>query len=204
MTIPESDIHSQITAVILAGGKGRRMEGKDKGLVKFHNKPLIQHVIEKLLPQVEHIIINANRNTSDYEAFGYPVISDSMSNFQGPLAGFMAAMNAETTKYMVFVPCDGPSLSGELVERLASQLQQQQADIAVAHDGNRLQPVYSLFSTHLKTSLERYLQSGERKIDNWYASHKLAVVDFSDSPDTFININTQQQRDILESKRSTA
>jgi molybdopterin-guanine dinucleotide biosynthesis protein A len=204
MTLADSTIHSQITAVILAGGQGRRMDCKDKGLVTFFNKPLIQHVIEKLRPQVEHIIINANRNNADYEVFGYPVIPDAMHNFQGPLAGFMAAMRTVTTKYIVCVPCDGPMLSEELVNRLAARLLEKNADIAVAHDGNRLQPVYVLISTHLKQSLEQYLQSGERKIDRWYAKHKVIIVDFSDSSDTFININTHQERDVLQSKSSVA
>ncbi len=202
MTIPESIIRSEITAVILAGGLGRRMSGEDKGLVKFCNKPLIQHVIEKLQPQVEDIIINANRNTSDYKTFGYPVIADSMHNFQGPLAGCMAAMDVVTTRYIVCVPCDGPMLSEDLVNRLAAGLLEEHADIAVAHDGNRLQPVYALIETHLKENLQQYLQSGERKIDRWYASHKMAVIDFSDTPETFININTHQQRDTLQNKRS--
>ena len=202
MTLIDSSISSQITAVILAGGKGRRMGGKDKGLVKFADKPLIQSVIEKILPQVEHIIINANRNTSDYEAFGYQVISDAVNDFQGPLAGFMAAMEFVTTKYIVFVPCDGPMLSDELVNRLARQLLKDNADIAVAHDGHRMQPVYVLISTHLKHSLEQYLLSNKRKIDQWYANHRVTIVDFSDTPDTFININTHQERDALQSRRS--
>ena len=204
MTVNYSAIRPHITAVILAGGQGRRMGGKDKGLVKFADKPLIQSVIDKILPQVEQVIINANRNTRDYKALGYPVISDAMNNFQGPLAGFMAAMEFVTSKYIVFVPCDGPMLSDELVNRLASQLLADNADIAVAHDGQRMQPVYVLISTHLKDSLEQYLLSNQRKIDRWYANHKVTVVDFSDTPDTFININTQQERDALQSKRNAA
>ncbi len=204
MTITDSSICSHITGVILAGGQGKRMGGKDKGLISFADKPLIQSVIDKLLPQVEHIIINANRNTSDYESFGYPVVSDAMNNFQGPLAGFMAAMECVTTKYIVFVPCDGPMLSDELVNRLARQLLEDNADIAVAHDGHRMQPVYALISTHLKGSLEQYLLSGKRKIDQWYAEHRVSVVDFSDIPDSFININTRQERDALQNRRSAA
>lgn len=204
MTEADSDILSQITAVILAGGQGRRMDGKDKGLVEFCKQPLIQRVIERVRPQVGTIIINANRNTADYEAFGYPVITDNLLDYQGPLAGFMAAMTFVKTKYIVCVPCDGPMLSEQLVSRLAARLLSENADIAVAHDGNRLQPVYVLIATHLKDSLELYLQSGARKIDKWYAQHQVTVVDFSDSPDTFININTRQERDALQSKRSAA
>lgn len=202
MTVSATD--TTITAVILAGGKGRRMDGKDKGLIKFDDKPLIQSVIEKLQPQVAHIVINANRNTSDYESFGFPVIPDVVKDFQGPLAGFLSAMESVTSKYIVCVPCDGPMLSDDLVNRLATQLLREHADIAVAHDGNRLQPVYALLSTHLQESLKQYLLSGKRKIDHWYASHKVAIVDFSDTPDTFININTCQERDALQSKRSVA
>jgi len=204
MTAPDPTIRSQITAIILAGGQGKRMGGIDKGLVKFCSHSLIQSVIKKILPQVEHIMINANRNTAEYEAFGYPVIPDAMNNFQGPLAGFMAAMQSVTTNYIVCVPCDGPMLSDELVSRLSMQLVEDNADIAVAHDGSRMQPVYVLISTHLKNSLEKYLLSGERKIDRWYAKHKVTLVDFSDCPDTFININTHQERDSLQSKRSAA
>lgn len=204
MTPTDSGICSHITGVILAGGQGRRMGGKDKGLISFADKPLIQSVIDKILPQVEQIIINANRNTSDYESFGYPVVSDAINNFQGPLAGFMAAMECVTTKYIVFVPCDGPMLSDELVNRLARQLLQDNADIAVAHDGHRMQPVYALIPTHLKDSLEQYLLSGRRKIDRWYAIHKVSLVDFSDIPDSFININTRQERDALQNRRSAA
>lgn len=204
MTAPDPTIRSQITAIILAGGQGKRMGGKDKGLVKFCKHSLIQSVIEKILPQVEHIMINANRNTAKYEAFGYPVISDAMNNFQGPLAGFMAAMQSVTTNYILCVPCDGPMISNELVSRLSTYLVEDNAEIAVAHDGSRMQPVYVLMSTHLKNSLENYLLSGERKIDQWYANHKVTLVDFSDCPDTFININTHQERDSLQSKRSVA
>lgn len=204
MTEPDSSFQSQITAVILAGGQGKRMGGEDKGLINFANKPLIKSVIEKLIPQVKHIMINANRNTSAYEAFGYPVISDTMNDFQGPLAGFLAAMTSAPSKYIACVPCDGPMLSDTLVTRLASHLLKTNAEIAVAHDGNRLQPVYALISTALKDSLAQYLLSGERKIDLWYAKHKLTIVDFSDNPDSFININTHQERDILQSKRKNA
>jgi len=204
MTISDSTVRPHITAVILAGGQGKRMGGKDKGLITFGEKSLIQSVIEKIRPQVEHVIINANRNISEYEALGYQVIPDAINDFQGPLAGFMAAMESVTTKYIICVPCDGPMLSDELVNRLAVQLLEENADIAVAHDGNRLQPVYALISRHLKDSLKNYLLSGERKIDRWYANHKVTMVDFSDSPDTFVNINTRQERDSLQSKRSAA
>ena len=187
-----------VTAVILAGGKGRRMHGKDKGLVELANRPLIEYVIDAIKPQVETIILNANRNQEKYSHYGYPVISDELNNFQGPLAGFFSALKNSTTSHIVTLPCDGPLLPGDLVERLLFALNDNKADIAVAHDGERMQPVYSLIPTTLTASLKTFLDTGERKIDLWYKQHRIALTDFSDCPQTFRNINTAEQRDRLQ------
>lgn len=187
-----------VTAVILAGGKGRRMDGKDKGLVELANRPLIEYVIDGIKPQVETIILNANRNQEKYSHYGYPVISDELNDFQGPLAGFFSAMKNTTTSHIVTLPCDGPLLPGDLVERLLFALNDKKADIAVAHDGERMQPVYSLIPKSLIASLNTFLGSGERKIDLWYKQHRIALADFSDCPQTFRNINTAEQRDRLQ------
>ncbi|MCU7797115.1 MAG: molybdenum cofactor guanylyltransferase [Candidatus Thiodiazotropha sp. (ex Myrtea spinifera)] len=189
---------SDITAVILAGGRGSRMGGLDKGLVELNGKPLIEHVISAILDQVATVVINANRNRDQYTSFNYPVIADSMEDYQGPLAGFLAAMEAVTTSYMVTVPCDGPMLSDDLVERLVSALERDQADIAVVHDGERMQPVYALIPIRLRDSLRTYLDAGDRKIDLWYAKHHVALADFSDLPSTFVNVNTPEERDKLQ------
>ena len=193
----------QVTAVILAGGKGRRMEGKDKGLVELAERPLIEHVIAAIEPQVETIILNANRNQQQYSLYGYPVISDDLLDFQGPLAGFFSAMKKATTSHIVTLPCDGPLLPNDLVERLILALKDtivdsKEAEIAVAHDGERMQPVYSLIPTTLTASLNSFLDSGERKIDLWYRQHRIALAYFSDCPETFRNINTAEQRDKLQ------
>ena len=190
--------NSDITAVILAGGRGSRMGGIDKGLIELNGKPLIEHVISAVAPQVETLIINANRNLNAYAAFGYPVITDSMEDYQGPLAGFLAAMDAVKTSDIVAVPCDGPLLAYDLVGRLSNARLRDNADIAVAHDGNRLQPVYALIPLRLRTSLQAYLDGGDRKIDLWYAQHRVAYADFSDAPSTFINVNTPEERDRLQ------
>ncbi len=187
-----------VTAVILAGGKGRRMDGKDKGLVDLAGRPLIEYVIEAIEPQVEGIILNANRNREQYAQFGLAVISDALSDFQGPLAGFASALKSATTRYIVTLPCDGPLLPDDLVERLVSALNNSDAEIAVAHDGDRMQPVYSLIPVALSSSLQRFLDEGERKIDLWYKRHRTTLVDFSDCPETFRNINTIEQRDKLQ------
>lgn len=188
---------SDITGVILAGGKGRRMQGKDKGLIELNGKLLIQHVISAIAPQVGQLVISANRNLQQYANLGYPVVSDSMDDYQGPLAGFLAAMDRIDTPDLVSVPCDGPMLPHDLVQRLVAEREQAAADIAVAHDGRRLQPVYALVPTRLRQDLKAFLDSGERKIDLWYAQHNVVQVDFSDSAEAFININTPQDREEL-------
>ncbi|MBI1422302.1 MAG: molybdenum cofactor guanylyltransferase [Gammaproteobacteria bacterium] len=187
-----------VTAVILAGGMGKRMGGVDKGQVKLNNKPLIEWVIEAIRPQVSHILINANRSHDAYARYGFPVLRDQLSDYQGPLAGFAAGMQAASTTHIVTVPCDGPLLPPDLVERLIHALESQQADIAVAHDGERLQPVYALIPVSLLTSLNAFLASNDRKIDRWYAQQRMALADFSDVPSTFLNVNTPEDRERLE------
>ncbi|PVV05561.1 MAG: molybdenum cofactor guanylyltransferase MobA [gamma proteobacterium symbiont of Ctena orbiculata] len=187
-----------VTAVILAGGRGRRMGGEDKGLIELNGKPLVQHVATAIAPQVDAILINANRNQDRYKQLGYPVFADSLLNYQGPLAGFIAAMQLIETEDMFTLPCDGPLVPPDLVERLRKARQAADAEIAVAHDGKRLQPVYALIPKRLADSLQRYLDGGDRKIDLWYEQHRVAHADLSDIPRTFININTLQERDNLQ------
>ena len=195
ITNPEIN-SNQITAVILAGGRGSRLGGQDKGLVEFNNKALIEHVLDRIKPQVGSIIINANRNNETYEAYGFPVINDEMSDFQGPLAGFATAMKTVKTDYIVTLPCDGPSLPPDLVSRMLAKLNtfsDVSNCIAVAHDGEWLQPVHALIPVALIDSLEDFMENGDRKIDLWYAKHKMVMVDFSDQPNAFFNINKKEQ-----------
>jgi len=195
---------NNITAVILAGGKGRRLGGQDKGLVLYNNKPLIKHIIERIKPQVKTILINANRNQEIYASYGFSVISDELDDFQGPLAGFVTAMRTAKTRYIVTLPCDGPLLPKDLVARMINKidnLQDVYSDtLCVAHDGERLQPVYALIPVGLIDSLEQFLTEGNRKIDLWYAKHDMQRVDFSDKPHAFDNINTEEQRLNMEEK----
>ena len=188
----------QVSAVILAGGMGRRMGGQDKGQLELNGRPLIEHVLETIQPQVKTILINANRHQVEYARYGYPVVPDLLQGYQGPLAGFATGMRAATTPYIVTLPCDGPFSPPDLVARLAAALEKEHADIAVAHDGERLQPVYALLPISLSASLESFLATGERKIDLWYAQHKIARVDFSDVAKTFRNINTPQDQHLLQ------
>ena len=185
-----------ITGVILAGGKGRRMGGLDKGLVELDGRPLIAHVIDRLRPQVGALLINANRNTEEYRRFGYLVTEDELEDYQGPLAGFAAALRSADTDCILTVPCDGPFFPENLAKRLLSALKDNKAELAVAHDGERMQPVYALIPRALLPSLKEFLNRGERKIDRWYALHKTALADFSDTPNSFFNINSSE--DILK------
>lgn len=187
---------AEITAVILAGGRGRRMGGRDKGLVEINGVPLIEHALSAVAPQVGKVIINANRNSEEYRRYGIPVVSDTMTDYQGPLAGFASTMAAAETPLILTIPCDSPLLPPDLVQRLVLALQSENAELAVAHDGERLQPVFALIRVELLPSLQQFLDRGERKIDLWYAEHRMARADFSDIPEIFLNINTpgdQQQ-----------
>lgn len=187
MNSPDSE---NITAVVLAGGRGRRLGGQDKGLMELDGKPLIKHILDLVTPQVNAVIINANRNQLVYGEFGHPVISDNMTDYQGPLAGFAAALAATDTDYIMTLPCDGPYVPADLASRLSAAIIDNDAELAVAHDGQRMQPVYALLPRILLGSLQEFLDAGDRKIDLWYARHNTALADFSDDIDTFFNINT--------------
>lgn len=189
---------SNVTGVILAGGQGRRMGGVDKGLMDFKGRPVIEHIIASLRPQVAHLLINANRNVERYQHYQLQMVSDDLTGYQGPLAGFSAALQVVHTPYMMTVPCDAPFVSSLMADRLYQALIAQNADIAVAHDGKRLQPVHAMLSTQLLPSLNRFLEAGDRKIDLWYSQHKMVVVDFSDETQMFKNMNTPEQKADLE------
>jgi molybdenum cofactor guanylyltransferase len=189
-----------ITAVILAGGQGRRMGGQDKGLLEIDGRPLAAILIEQLERQGVDIVINANRNHERYRQFGYPVISDQLQDYQGPLAGFASAMTAVDSAWILTLPCDGPLLADDYVARFIEACEREQAPVLVADDGERLQPVHALIRTDLLPSLNRFLDSGDRKIDRWYAQHDFARVDFSDCADMFRNINTPDDRASLQGK----
>ena len=187
-----------ITAVILAGGQGRRMGGQDKGLIDINGRALVAILIERLAQQISNILINANRNRDRYQAFGYPVVSDQLDDYQGPLAGFACAMNVVDTDFILTLPCDGPLLATDYVARFITRQAQTGATICVADDGERLQPVHALIKVDLLTSLNEFLASGDRKIDRWYAMHDFVRTDFSDCADMFRNINTPADQESMQ------
>lgn len=182
----------EITALILAGGKSRRMGGRDKGLLPFGEGLLVGHVIRAVMPQVGAVMISANRHREEYGRYGLPVLADPIADFQGPLAGFLAGLQAMQTPYLLTLPCDGPVVIPDLAQRLAAGMDAADADIAVAHDGQRLQPVYALLHARVLPGLRQALDDGERKIDRWYPRHNWVTVDFSDVPQQFSNINTPE------------
>ena len=194
MTLTTTDI----TAVILAGGQGRRMGGQDKGLLEFNGRPLVEILIESLQQQQLSILINANRNQTLYETYGLPVISDQLDDYQGPLAGFAAAMATVDTRFILTLPCDGPLLADDYAQRFIDCQARHGAPIVVASDGQRLQPVHALIAVELLASLQQFLDSGDRKIDRWYAEHDFVQADFSDCAGMFRNINTPQDQASLE------
>lgn len=182
-----------ITGVILAGGRGTRMGGADKGLALLAGRPFVEHVIAAIEPQVGALLISANRNLERYRAYGYPVVSDGFDGFQGPLAGICAALDAAATPYVAALPCDSPHPSAELVSRLYQTLARARADVAVADDGRRLHPVFCLVKTSLHQSLHDFLRGGERKIDRWFARVASVPCDFGDQAESFANLNTPQE-----------
>ena len=197
---------SAITGLILAGGRGTRMGGLDKGLQPLRGEPLALHVARRLAPQVGAMLISANRNLDAYTSLGTPfgasIVSDDAGDFPGPLAGILAGVRAARTALVLAVPCDAPNLPAELADRLAHALDESSADIAtvVTHGGDgraNLHPVFALLRASLADDLAAWLASGERKVRAWYARHKSIEVAFADEH-AFYNANSLQELADLE------
>ncbi|MGZ5032311.1 MAG: molybdenum cofactor guanylyltransferase MobA [Usitatibacter sp.] len=193
---------TSVTGVVLAGGQGSRMGGVDKGLQPFRGKPMVAHAIERLAAQVDEVLINANRNPEAYAQFGHRVIADEIEGFAGPLAGFERGLAHARGELVVTVPCDSPFLPADLVARLRAALESSHADLAVAKTGVQAHPVFSLMRREVLPSLQRFLSSGERKIDRWYSELKVVEVAFDEEPDAFLNINTREELASLEPRGS--
>ncbi len=199
-----------VTGLILAGGRGSRMGGTDKGLQNFRGLPLALQTLMRLQmqqgPALAEVMINANRNLSAYESFGVPVWPDSLDGYAGPLAGFMTGLERCETPLLLTVPCDTPLFPLDLLQRLQQALLREQADLAMAaaleEDGQlRTQPVFCLMRVELLESLVAFTQQGGRKIDAWTAQHHTVVVPFNtatDAPRAFFNANTAAQLQSLE------
>ncbi|MBF6631071.1 MAG: molybdenum cofactor guanylyltransferase MobA [Comamonas sp.] len=206
-------IHPEdITGMVLAGGRGTRMGGIDKGLQPFQGTPLALHALQRLRPQVGRCMINANRNLGTYAGFGVPVHADTVADYAGPLAGFVAGLKHCPTPWLLTIPCDSPRLPLDLAQRMAHTAEREQALIVLAaapelqRDGQlqlRAQPVFALLHTSLLTSLQDFVQKGGRKIDAWTAQHPQALCCFNlanDDEHAFTNANTLQELQALEGK----
>ncbi len=203
---------ADITGLLLAGGRGTRMGGIDKGLQLFQGEPLALHAIRRLRPQVGALLVNANRNRAAYEAFGAPVWPDSVADYPGPLAGFLSGLEHCATPWLLTVPCDTPLFPLDLAARLAQAAVAANAEIAMASapdpedkaEGGktaRAQPVFSLLRTDLRDSLRRYIDGGGRKVHAWTAQHRTVLVPFErpgDAPEAFFNLNTLSELHALE------
>ena len=213
---------NEVTGVILAGGRGQRMGGLDKGLQPFLGRRLIDHAVDRLKPQVKSLLIVANRHGDIYAELGYPVVDDASANragpddksvavpgayprFEGPMVGLMAGLMACETPWLVTVPCDSPLFPSNLVERLLAAASRQGGGLAVAaiqgQEGVRLQPVFSLVHVTMHARLRRFLETGQRRFADWLIEQKAEQVLF-DQPDDFGNVNTLEDLDDLAGKLS--
>ena len=201
---PTENTSPRITGVILAGGLGRRMGGVDKGLKPLRGRPMVAWVAERLAPQVDELLINANQNTADYQALGYPVVRDQIPDFAGPLAGLHVALSTARHELVATAPCDSPFLPTDLVARLHAAFSAAHADIAVARTFDQPHPVFCLCRRSLLPHLTAYLASGERKFERWYATLNVVEVSFDDQASAFENINTLDDLARFDLLRSAA
>lgn len=190
-------MNPDITGLVLAGGRGLRMGGLDKGLQDFHGTPLALHVLQRLRPQVGNVLINANRHHEAYNAFGAPVVADASADFAGPMAGVLAGLQHCTTPWLLAVPCDAPGFPLDLASRLAAAAAREGAKAAVAQDRDaqgqpRLQPVFCLVHVCLREGLQAWLDGGGRKARSWLESQHAAKAMFDGPGDAqaFFNANT--------------
>jgi molybdopterin-guanine dinucleotide biosynthesis protein A len=186
-------VQSSVTGLILAGGKGSRMGGVDKGLQGFRGKRLVDHVYERFAPQVGGVIINANQNHEEYKIFGVRVVSDAIGGYAGPLAGLHAGLSVSKRPFLASVPCDSPFLPVDLIERLYQRIDETGAELAVAKTGEQPHPVFSLMRRGVLDHLAEFLKGGGRKIDAWYATLNVVEVAFDDEAEAFSNFNTIEE-----------
>lgn len=190
----------KVSAIILAGGRATRMNSLDKGLIRLQKKPLVQYVIERVMPQVDEILLNANREIEQYKTFNLPILQDDNPDFIGPLAGFSLGLKHCRHDCLLAAPCDSPLIPADLVARLMKALLENGADIAIAKSGGYNHPVFCLMKKSVLPSLTNYLEQGERKVSTWQKSLKYIEVEFNDCDDAFVNVNTFEELEALALK----
>jgi molybdopterin-guanine dinucleotide biosynthesis protein A len=189
---------TSVTGVVLAGGQGRRMGNVDKGLQLLDGRPLMDWVLNRLVPQVGEVLISANRNRDVYATFGHRVVEDRIGSFAGPLAGMHAGLSEAGYELIAFVPCDTPFLPEDLVLRLMAPLANESVDLSVAKTGTQPHPVICVARRRLLSHLAAFLNEGGRKVDAWYSTLKVMEVAFDDQPGAFSNINTPEELHAIE------
>lgn len=192
-----SPVKEDITAVVLAGGQGKRVDKQDKGLIDFSGKKLVEHVIDALSFETDDIVIVANRNIDTYSSFGFPVVSDRIDGFQGPLAGIDAAFSVTGSTFLACVPCDSPFLPNDVITRLVRAATGNNP-IVVASDGKRLHPVVCLVHRSVWADIETRLEQGHLRLMEWVEAAGYDVADFSSCPEMLQNLNTVEQMNSAE------
>ncbi len=188
---------SDISLLILAGGRGSRMGGRDKGLMDVAGRPAVEHLLERLATHPGPTLISANRNLDRYRRYGFPVIEDTRENFQGPLAGMLAGLRAATTPWLLTLPVDAPLVDPGYPRRMAEAVAAADSRAGVASLNGRPEPVFALLHASLAPTLEAWLDSGRRAANRWLAETGAVEVDFSDTPQQFINLNVAQDQQLL-------
>lgn len=180
-----------VTALILAGGEGRRMGGQDKGLITWQKKPFIEYILDSIPADITHTLISCNRNIDQYQKYG-KTVQDDDAKYEGPLAGIYAAMQLISTPYILVLPCDSPLAPKDLYQQLATTLNTNHADICYADDGIQKQYLFALIHTKLETSLKEYLAAGNRQVHRWYKQHHFVEANLSKQQSAFRNVNRSE------------
>ncbi len=185
-------------AILLAGGGGRRFGGRDKGLLPWRDSTLVSAAAKRLALQADSLVISCNRNLAEYRALGYPVVQDAEEGFQGPLAGVLAALPLCAEPLALVCPVDCPLLPADILDTLRNAMQAKNTEVAVPHDGERLQHRVFLIRTEAGASLAEFFQTGGRSVHGWMADRQVAEVDFSSRPECLANANTPEELARLE------
>ena len=180
----------EISIMILAGGRGTRMDGADKGLIMIDGDYIINHLIDLASKVTKNVYINANRNIETYSELNVNIVQDVIDDYQGPLAGIYSGLLNIKTEYLLTIPCDCPFVSELYFSRMIKDLHEKKIKCAFSND--RIQPVHALIPKDYIDSLKKFLDGGKRKIDQWYTQESFSLVDFSDLPDIFVNINNNE------------
>lgn len=190
-----------IDAGIIAGGLGSRLDGADKGLLHWQGIEFAKYIAARLKPYSRKLIINCNRNREQYQQLADIVVSDADSDFNGPLAGLQSLLNASDAEYLLVSPCDTPALPEDFAERMLACLEKNPGATIAVDDGEHLHPLHLLIPVALAESIEQYLAAGERRMIKWLKQNNLVCCDFSDQPDSFLNVNSKEEMTALLQRR---